>query len=125
MFADGLYLHSFRNQMLCRYDDRLNGVSALWMVVAWRCEKSSGKWDKLVKLMVENGADVNNWPHHSMGRGITVFGQAVEKCSYETIEYLLKAGANPNNVGGRRPLEIANLQRGEDIARLLKEYGAT
>jgi len=106
----------------CRYD-AWNGVSALWMVVAWRCGKSAGKWDKLVKLMVENGASVNNWPDHSFGRSTTVLGQAVEKCSYETIEYLLMAGANPNG-GSRKPLEIANRERGEDIVSLLKEHGA-
>ena len=98
-------------------------MAPLWMVVAWRCNTSGGKADKLVKMMVEKGASVNNWPDHSFGRSTTVLGQAVQKCSYEIIEYLLKAGANPNG-GSRKPLEIARNERNSNIAQLLESYGA-
>ena len=93
------------------------------MVVAWRCNTSGGKADKLVKMMVEKGASVNNWPDHSFGRSTTVLGQAVKNCSYEIIEYLLKAGANPNG-GSWKPLEIAKNERNSDIVQLLESYGA-
>jgi len=106
----------------CRYD-QWNGVSPLWMVLAWRCNKMGGNWDKLVRMMVDNGASVNNWPDHSFGRSTTVLGQAVLKCSYDIIEYLLKAGANPMG-GSRKPLEIAKKERNSDIALLLESYGA-
>jgi len=106
----------------CRYD-AWNGVSPLWMVVAWRCGTRGGKWDKMVRLMVEKGASINNCPDHSFGRSTSVMGQAVKNCSYEIIEYLLKAGASPNG-GSWKPLAIAKNERNDDIGRLLESYGA-
>ena len=105
----------------CRYED-WTGVSPLWMVVAWRCDLGSG-WTDLIRIFVENGADVNNYPRAGYGPSTTVMGQAAEKCPTATVEYLLKAGASPTDGRGRKgtPLERA---RNEEIKELLKKYGA-
>ena len=92
------------------------------MVVKWRCDLGSG-WTDLIRIFVENGADVNNYPRAGWGPSLTVMGLAAEKCPKATVEYLLKAGASPTDGSGRKgtPLERAI---NEEIKELLKKYGA-
>lgn len=58
--------------------------------------------------------------------GNTPLHHAVRGESLEICEDLLKAGVNPNiaNHEGATPLDTATMKKCEDIAHLLRSYGA-
>jgi hypothetical protein len=58
--------------------------------------------------------------------GDTAIHTAVKVNSFEICELLLKAGVNPNisDLDGFTPLDTAQMRRYDDIAQLLKKYGA-
>ena len=93
------------------------------MVVSWRCSSGGGKWDALIKKLIEAGASPNNYPDNNYGASTTVMGEAVESCSEEIVEYLLEAGASATRGSGYKgkPMERA---RNDEIRELLRKYGA-
>merc|ERR1711915_978914 len=60
---------------VCKYDS-WNDVSPLWMVVSWRCNSGGGKWDALIKKLIEAGANPNNYPDNNYGASATVMERA-------------------------------------------------
>lgn len=58
--------------------------------------------------------------------GDTAIHTAVKVNSFEICEALLKAGVNPNSpdLDGLTPLDTAQMRKYDDIAHLLKKYGA-
>lgn len=70
----------------------------------------------IIKLVMENGADVNE-----MWNSSTPLVEALRLEELDIAEYLLQQGADPNKT---YPLEVAIRQKKEDVVRLLLKYGA-
>ena len=89
--------------------------------MSWRCNSSGGKWDALIKKLIEAGANPNNYPDNKNGTDITVMGMAAEKCSVEIVEYLLEAGASAERGFGykAKPIERA---RNDEIRELIRKH---
>jgi ankyrin repeat protein len=87
--------------------------------LCWCCGKD--KELELVKLLVENGVD----PTKSVWacRPLHTF---IKKGQIESVEYLLKHGADPKLLDDKKrsPMDIARKRRDSAIINLLREYGA-
>ena len=105
------------NGFSCRYDS-WSEATPLWMVVNWR----GSRWMELVKLMVNNGADVNAAPSDRFTRCKSILGEAVKDRNIEIATYLLENGADANG-GCDKPMELA--ESNEEIKELLLNHGAT
>jgi len=79
-----------------------------------------------VRLLVEGGAPLERLAEASFAR-VRPLGTAVFAGQVEAAEILLEAGADPNGVdsGENVPLQTAEANGNEELARLLREYGAT
>lgn len=83
---------------------------------------------QMIKLLVENGADVNKTNYK--GKGLTALHVAAQHTikgdSLEPIKYLLEKGANPNsqNFKGATPLFFAQYAGNDEVIKLLIEAGA-
>merc|ERR1711915_581696 len=69
---------------VCKYDS-WNDVSPLWMVVSWRCSSSGGKWDALIKKLIEAGA--------SAERGFGYKAKPIERARNDEIRELIRKHA--------------------------------
>jgi hypothetical protein len=79
----------------------------------------------MVKLLVENGANVN----HSFNPGLvrTPLQRAAEIGSFEVVQYLLEHGAHVNSApcySGGTPLQLTAIGGHVGVAELLLEHGA-
>ncbi|MEI8291599.1 MAG: ankyrin repeat domain-containing protein, partial [Verrucomicrobiota bacterium] len=83
---------------------------------------------KLVKRMLELGADINFQGDTMMSGNSqsTALHWAVQRNHLEVCRVLLEAGADPNRMefGSQTPLHMAFNENREDIAGLLLDYGA-
>ncbi|WP_066173752.1 ankyrin repeat domain-containing protein [Bacillus marinisedimentorum] len=90
--------------------------------------KSDEERVKLVSLLLEHGADPNVVSDNTDidGRETTVLTRAIELDSPGVVRLLLENGANPNLIvnDGETALSIAEKNRLESIAELLRGYGA-
>ena len=79
-----------------------------------------------VRLLVERGAPLERLAEASFAR-VRPLGTAVFAGNIAAAEILLEAGADPNGVdsGENRPLQTAEANGNEELARLLREHGAT
>ena len=79
-----------------------------------------------VRLLVERGAPLERLAETSFAR-VRPLGTAVFAGQLEAVEILLEAGADPNGVdsGENVPLQTAEANGNEELARLLREHGAT
>jgi ankyrin repeat protein len=80
----------------------------------------------MVKLLVENGADVDHIIRPGLIR--TPVQRAAEIGSFEIVQYLLERGASPNSApcySGGTPLQLTAIRGYVGIAELLLEYGAS
>ena len=79
-----------------------------------------------VRLLAERGAPLEKLGTASFAR-VRPLGTAVFAGRRETVEALLDAGADPNGAaeGGFLPLQTAEANGNEELARLLREHGAT
>ena len=79
-----------------------------------------------VRLLVERGAPLERLAEASFAR-VRPLGTAVFAGEREAVEILLEAGADPNGVdsGENVPLQTAEASGNEEVARLLREHGAT
>ena len=79
-----------------------------------------------VRLLVERGAPLERLAEASFAR-VRPLGTAVFAGQFEAVEILLEAGADPNGVdsGENVPLQTAEANGNEELARLLREHGAT
>lgn len=79
-----------------------------------------------VRLLVERGAPLERLAEASFAR-VRPLGTAVFAGQLEAVEILLEAGADPNGVdsGENVPLQTAEANGNEEVARLLREHGAT
>ena len=79
-----------------------------------------------VRLLVERGAPLERLAEASFAR-VRPLGTAVFAGQVEAAEILLEAGADPNGVdsGENVPLQTAEANGNEELARLLREHGAT
>ena len=79
-----------------------------------------------VRLLVERGAPLERLAEASFAR-VRPLGTAVFAGNVGAAQILLEAGADPNGVdsGEHRPLETAEANGNEELARLLREHGAT
>jgi uncharacterized protein YndB with AHSA1/START domain len=79
-----------------------------------------------VRLLVERGAPLERLAEASFAR-VRPLGTAVFAGQVEATEVLLEAGADPNGAdsGEHVPLQTAEANGSEELARLLREYGAT
>lgn len=82
--------------------------------------------DESVRLLVERGAPLEKLAEASFAR-VRPLGTAVFAGQVEAARILLEAGADPNGVdsGEHRPLQTAEANGNEALARLLREHGAT
>ena len=103
------------NGFSCKYDS-WSQATPLWMVVNWR----GTSWIELVKLMVQNGADVNATPHDRFTGCKSILGEAVNDRKKELAAFLLENGADPN--GCDNPLKLAGSN--EELRQLLLDHGA-
>ena len=91
-------------------------------------EAAAAGYAKLVKRMLELGADINvkGDTMMSCGSQSTALHLAVQRNHLEVCRVLLGAGANPNPMvfGFQTPLHMAFNENYEDIANLLLDYGA-
>jgi len=106
------------NGFSCKYDGWYR-ATPLWMAVSWRGDS----WIELIKLMIQNGADVNAVPNYSTfsSTNRSILGEAAEGGSVETVAALLENGADPNG-GNKKPLMAAGWK--PRVARILLEHGA-
>ena len=104
------------NEFSCRYDS-WSQATPLWMVVNWR----GSSWMELVKLMVNNGADVNAIPNDKYTNSKSILGEAVKDGNIEMATFLLENGADPNG-GTDTPLKLA--EGNEEMKQLLLDHGA-
>ena len=79
-----------------------------------------------VRLLVERGAPLERLAEAPFAR-VRPLGTAVFAGNFEATRVLLEAGADPNGVdsGEHRPLQTAEANENEELARLLREHGAT
>ena len=79
-----------------------------------------------VRLLVERGAPLERLAEAAIAR-VRPLGTAVFAGQVEAARILLEAGADPNGVdaGEFRPLQIAEANGHEELARLLRDHGAT
>jgi len=79
-----------------------------------------------VRLLVERGAPLERLAEASFAR-VRPLGTAVFAGNVEAAQILLDAGADPNGVdsGENVPLQTAEANGNEELARLLREHGAT
>ena len=79
-----------------------------------------------VRLLVERGAPLERLAEASFAR-VRPLGTAVFAGQIGAVEILLEAGADPNGVdsGENVPLQTAEANGDEELARLLREHGAT
>jgi ankyrin repeat protein len=79
-----------------------------------------------VRLLVERGAPLERLAEAAFAR-VRPLGTAVFAGQLEAVEILLEAGADPNGVdsGENVPLQTAEANGNEELARLLREHGAT
>ena len=78
---------------------------------------------EIVALLLSAKAD----PNLSIKGGVTALTNAVESGTRESIEALIKAGADVNKRDdyGNSPLQVANNYSKADIVEMLKSHGAT
>lgn len=79
-----------------------------------------------VRILVERGAPLERLAEASFAR-VRPLGTAVFAGQVEAAEILLEAGADPNGVdsGENVPLQTAEANGNAELARLLREHGAT
>ena len=80
-----------------------------------------------VRLLIERGAPLERLAEAPFAR-VRPLGTAVFAGQVESTRILLEAGADPNGVddsGEHRPLQTAEANGNEELARLLREHGAT
>ena len=79
-----------------------------------------------VRLLVQRGAPLERLAEASFAR-VRPLGTAVFAGNVPAAQILLEAGADPNGVdsGEHRPLQTAEANGNEELARLLREHGAT
>jgi uncharacterized protein YndB with AHSA1/START domain len=79
-----------------------------------------------VRLLVERGAPLERLAEASFAQ-VRPLGTAVFAANVEAAQILLEAGADPNGVdsGEHRPLQTAEANGNEELARLLRAHGAT
>lgn len=79
-----------------------------------------------VRLLVERGAPLERSAEASFAQ-VRPLGTAVFARRRDVVEALLAAGADPNGrgAGGFVPLQTAEQNGDEELARLLREHGAT
>ena len=79
-----------------------------------------------VRLLIERGAPLERLAEASFAR-VRPLGTAVFAGQLEAVEILLEAGADPNGVdsGENVPLQTAEANGNQELARLLREHGAT
>jgi ankyrin repeat protein len=78
-----------------------------------------------VRLLVERGAPLERLAEASFAQ-VRPLGTAVFARQHEAARVLLEAGADPNGpgAGGFTPLQAAEANGDESLARLLREHGA-
>lgn len=79
-----------------------------------------------VRLLLEAGADPNHYADDD-GAPASALSEAVRSgCSAELLDLLLAHGAEPGRPGrdGRSPYTLARIQGRDDLADLLRRYGA-
>ena len=81
---------------------------------------------KAVRLLVERGAALERLAEASFAR-VRPLGTAVFAGNVVAAQILLEAGADPNSVdsGELRPLQTAEANGNDELARLLRKHGAT
>ena len=79
-----------------------------------------------LRLLLERGAPLERLSEASFAR-VRPLGTAVFARRHEAVEALLDAGADPNGAdeGGFAPLQTAEANGDEELARMLRERGAT
>ena len=86
----------------------------------------AAKWGylEIVKLLLDNGADVNAWAWDTMEQ--TALMEASDQGHVELVKFLLQKGANVNfrNKNGWTALKLAQKEDHTQIAELLKAHGA-
>ncbi len=103
----------FEHKAKLQYCD---GIILFWPI-------AEGK-DKIVKILLENGASATFWPAYEIGSDITPIEQATDKGHEKIIELLVKYGAkrlSEKDAIQRRFIEIAMFGTISELKELIKK----